>query len=107
MQRYVCGFRINILDAFAATFRYDPKAFLHEYTNLHSASEGSKYNSLAGVIADLLFSLLQLKKQVRCADIYFYVMSADASKHTPSHSFILTFEFDLIAYSKFNIARVH
>lgn len=47
------------------------------YTNLHSAPERSKHDSLAGVIADLLLGLFQLKKQVRRADVYFYVTSAD------------------------------
>lgn len=82
MQRYVCGFRIDILDAFVTIFRYDPKTSLHEFTNLHSASEGSKYDSLAGVIADLLLGLLQLEKQVCRSDIYFYDMSVDTNKHT-------------------------
>ena len=86
MQRYVCELRINSLDARVATCRYEIKASIHDYTNLHSASEGSKYNSLAGIITDLLLSLFQLEKQVRRADVYFCVMSADAASYTPSTS---------------------
>lgn len=82
MQRHVCRFRIDTLDAFVAIFRYYPKTSLDEYTNLHSASEGPKYDSLAGVIADLLLGLLQLEKQVCRSDIYFYGMSVDTNKHT-------------------------
>ena len=80
------------------------RRFYRTYTNLHSAPERSKYDSLAGVIADLLLSLFQLKKQVRRADINFYVMSANESKHAPSNSSLPTFEFNLKAYSEFNVA---
>ena len=86
MQPYICGLGIKSLDARVAKCRCESKASLHEYANLHSASEGSKYNSLACVIADLLLSLLQLEKQVRRADIDFYGMSADTSNHKPSIS---------------------
>lgn len=83
MQPYACELGIDNLGACVGKGRYESKASLHEYTNLHSASEGSKHNSLACVIADLFFSLLQLKKQVRGANVYFYGMSADTSKHKP------------------------
>lgn len=86
MQNYVCELWITILKAGVATCRYENKACLHNYTNLHSASEGSKYNSLAGIIADLLLSLLQLEKQVRRADVYFCLMSADTANRTSSTS---------------------
>lgn len=105
MQPYICQLGINSLDARAAKCRYESKASLNEYANLHSASEGSEYNSLACVIADLLLSLLQLKKQVRRADIDFYGMSADTNKQAQAINIsMLTFELDLVADSEFNIA---
>ena len=82
MQRNVCGLRINSPNACVATCTYKFKVFLHEYTNLHSASEGSKYDSLAGVITDLLLGLLQLEKQVCRSDIYLYSTLVDTSKQT-------------------------
>jgi hypothetical protein len=53
-----CGLKIDSLHARVAICKYKSKAALREYTDLHSASEGSKHDSLAGVIADLLLSLL-------------------------------------------------
>jgi len=82
VKRYVGGLKINSLDARVAKCRYESKALHHEYINLHSASKGSKHDSFASVIADLLLGLLQLEKQVRRPDVYFYEMSVGASKHT-------------------------
>jgi hypothetical protein len=54
-----------------------------ERQNGHSSSPGAsicpKHNSFAGIVADLLLGLFQLKEQVCGADVDFYNMSADTS----------------------------